>query len=332
MTRIEFEQKLKGLLSNGVALTSRDIARQTGGDIIMTRKWLGLFKKEGWIVGEKLTLGGKVQAYSLNEKAPTVEVVEDAPTSQAKTVEASKLSAFNYKQMGSVRTAIVDGEPWFCLTDVCDVLLISHVATVSRRLDDDQKGVVLTHTIKGEQSLVYVNESGLYDVILRSDKPEAKPFRKWVTSEVLPAIRKTGSYSVTPEPEKPKTLSVYDMISLMAQETQERLKTVEAEISQLKNSKKQAETRLNLLPPATVEVKPKTTRAMILERVAVYSRSTMLNYEQIHKKLHSEFFYRYKINLKARFNPEIHKSKLDIVEELGMLEEYYAIACEVLAA
>lgn len=86
------------------------------------------------------------------------------------------------------------------------------------------------------------------------------------------------------------------------------------------------------MPPAKVEAKQKTTMAMILERVAVYSRATLLNYEEIHKKLHSEFFYRYKINLKARFNPDVHKSKLDVVAELGMLEEYYAIACEVLAA
>jgi prophage antirepressor-like protein len=331
MKRIEFETKLKALLKGGASLTSREVADRIGVTIDSARQWITRFKIEGWILDNGLRPGTNALVYSLKEKAPTVEVVEDAPTSQTKTVEAANLIAFNYKQMGSVRTAIVDGDPWFCLKDVCDVLLINNSRMVSSRLDDDQKGVIQTDTIGGEQNLVYVNESGLYDVILRSDKPEAKPFRKWVTGEVLPSIRKTGSYTVAPEPEKP-SLSVYDMISLMAQETQERLKAVEGEINQLKRSKQQAETRLNLLPPANVEAKQKTTRAMILERVATYSRATLLNYEEIHRKLHSEFLYRYHINLKKRFNPEIHKSKLDVVAELGMLEEYYAIACEVLAA
>lgn len=93
-----------------------------------------------------------------------------------------------------VRTVEVNGEPWWVLSDVCRVLEISTPAKVSGRLDEDEKGMTSIHTLGGKQNISIINESGLYSVILRSDKPQAKPFRKWVTSEVLPTLRKTGSY------------------------------------------------------------------------------------------------------------------------------------------
>lgn len=90
----------------------------------------------------------------------------------------------------------MNGEPWFVLSDVCKVLEISNSRNISSRLEPDEKGVTLVDTLGGAQQMTIINESGLYTVILRSDKPQAKPFRKWVTSEVLPSIRKHGSYSV----------------------------------------------------------------------------------------------------------------------------------------
>lgn len=95
-----------------------------------------------------------------------------------------------------VRTIEVNGEPWWVLKDVCTVLELSSPHKVAERLEDDEKGRSLIPTLGGEQETTIISESGLYSVILRSDKPQAKPFRKWVTSEVLPTIRKTGSYSV----------------------------------------------------------------------------------------------------------------------------------------
>jgi anti-repressor protein len=96
-----------------------------------------------------------------------------------------------------VRTIQRDGEPWFVLRDVCNVLGLGTPARVAERLDADEKGVSLIHTLGGDQEMTIINESGLYNVILRSDKPEAKPFRKWVTAEVLPTIRKHGAYMTT---------------------------------------------------------------------------------------------------------------------------------------
>ena len=108
----------------------------------------------------------------------------------------NEIQVWNYES-SEVRTVQVNGEPWFVLSDVCKVLELSTPARVAERLEKDE--VSQTHTIDRmgrEQKTTIINESGLYTVILRSDKPQAKPFRKWVTSEVLPSIRKHGSYSV----------------------------------------------------------------------------------------------------------------------------------------
>lgn len=97
-------------------------------------------------------------------------------------------------QDSEVRTIEMNGEPWFVLKDVCKVLAmdVTQLKKTADRLDADEKGRTQITTPGGVQETWVINESGLYNVILRSDKPEAKPFRKWVTSEVLPTIRKHG--------------------------------------------------------------------------------------------------------------------------------------------
>ena len=89
-----------------------------------------------------------------------------------------------------------NGQPWFVLADVCAVLDLTSPHKVADRLDEDEKGRNLIPTLGGEQEMIVINESGLYAVILRSDKAQARPFRKWITNEVLPALRTKGSYTV----------------------------------------------------------------------------------------------------------------------------------------
>lgn len=113
----------------------------------------------------------------------------------------SNIQIFNYNSV-EVRTIQKDGEPWFVLKDVCNVLHIGNSRDVVARLDQDEKGVGQIDTLGGKQEMTIINESGLYNVILRSDKPEAKPFRKWVTSEVLPTIRRHGMYATQDTVEK----------------------------------------------------------------------------------------------------------------------------------
>lgn len=105
------------------------------------------------------------------------------------------LAVFKF-ETNEVRTVIKGGEPWFVASDVCAALAYAHVPHALRVLDDDEKGTHKASTLGGEQSLAVINESGLYSLILKSRKAEAKRFKKWVTSEVLPSIRKTGKYDV----------------------------------------------------------------------------------------------------------------------------------------
>lgn len=96
-----------------------------------------------------------------------------------------------------VRTVIKEGEPWFVAKDVCSVLEVLNTSEAVSRLDDDEKGIDSIQTNGGQQKLTIINESGLYSIILTSRKPEAKAFKKWVTSEVLPSIRKSGMFSLS---------------------------------------------------------------------------------------------------------------------------------------
>lgn len=129
----------------------------------------------------------------------------------------NELKIFNYDG-NQVRTVQKGGEPWFVLKDVCEVLGLGSPHKVFDRLDDDERNLIPVMDARGrEQETAAVNESGLYSVILRSDKPEAKPFRKWVTSEVLPSIRRTGGYLAGQEQLSPEELMARAL--LVAQKT-----------------------------------------------------------------------------------------------------------------
>lgn len=110
--------------------------------------------------------------------------------------QETKVFTFNENNK-PIRVEVVNGEPWFVAKDVCDALGIDKHRDAIGRLDDDEKGrPVIVDTLGGQQKMSAVNESGLYALIFQSRKPEARKFRKWVTSEVLPSLRKTGSYSL----------------------------------------------------------------------------------------------------------------------------------------
>lgn len=106
---------------------------------------------------------------------------------------ASNVIPFKFGKQ-QVRTLLIDDQPWFVATDVCESLAIVNTARALSRLDEDERGIHSMNTLGGKQNLSVVNESGLYSLILTSRKAEAKRFKKWVTSEVLPAIRKQGRY------------------------------------------------------------------------------------------------------------------------------------------
>lgn len=120
----------------------------------------------------------------------------------------SDIQIFNNPSFGEIRTAGTSNEPLFCLADLCHAIGIKDVSRCASRLDDD---VRLTHPIFDSlgrvQNAIFVTEAGMYDVIIRSDSDRAKPFRKWVTSVVLPSIRKAGEYSVKSKPKREPSLT-----------------------------------------------------------------------------------------------------------------------------
>lgn len=150
----------------------------------------------------------------------------------------NEMQIFNY-QNKQVRTVEKNGEPWWVLKDVCEVLEMdtTQLKKVADRLEPDEKGRNLIPTPGGNQETWIINESGLYNVILRSDKPQAKPFRKWVTSEVLPSIRKHGGY-LTPEKVEEALLNPDTLIRLATDLKAEREKRMQLEAQAQKDKPK----------------------------------------------------------------------------------------------
>lgn len=142
-----------------------------------------------------------------------------------------ELQIFNNEEFGEVRTATINDEPWFCLADVCKALELTQPSKVKERLNSKGVNIIPTLTKGGEQKLLYINESNLYKAIFQSRKESAERFTEWVTSEVLPSIRKTGSYSM------PKTTG--GQIQLLAQgytELEQTVNSIKEDMTELKDN------------------------------------------------------------------------------------------------
>lgn len=149
----------------------------------------GLERRE---VGTAFYLPANIRSYKLslmNNKK------EEAPATGA-------VEVFNFSQeKASIRVQLINNDPWFVAKDVCEILEIGKHRDAVSRLDEDERGSVLVDTLGGKQSVSAVSESGLYSLIFQSRKPQARKFRKWVTSEVLPSIRRKGYYGIRKYPD-----------------------------------------------------------------------------------------------------------------------------------
>nr|DAV13908.1 MAG TPA: hypothetical protein [Caudoviricetes sp.] len=131
----------------------------------------------------------------------------------------NELQIFNSPEFGDIRTATLENEPMFCLSDVCRALSLSNVTEVKKRLSEKGLSSIETLTKGGNQKLLYINEANLYKTIFQSRKESAQRFTDWVTSKVLPEIRKTGSYR--------KPLTVAEQIQILAQGTADHEERIE---------------------------------------------------------------------------------------------------------
>ena len=128
----------------------------------------------------------------------------------------NKLTVFENNKFGKVRVKNIDGEPFFIAKDICEILGLQNVSETIKRIDDDELSTTdVIDTIGRKQKVYAVNESGLYNLIFQSRKPEARTFKKWVTAEVLPSIRKNGMYA------KEELLDNPDMLLSIVQKLKE---------------------------------------------------------------------------------------------------------------
>lgn len=133
---------------------------------------------------------------------------------------SAALEVFRYAD-AEVRTIVEDGDIWFVAADVCTVLEHSDPSKAVAGLDDDEKGRKNVRTLGGQQSMVVVNEPGLYALVIRSRKPEARAFRRWITHDVIPAIRRTGSYRVPDSPAHVLPASYAEALYALAAQVEE---------------------------------------------------------------------------------------------------------------
>ena len=140
--------------------------------------------------------GDSLSYFTLIFRSQMTKNNENASNAQgAITSRLTNEEVFSFEGTQEVRVIIINGNPWFIAQDVCLVLGLGNTSWSVNRLDDDEKGITINDTLGGNQKMLTVSESGLYALIFQSRKPIAKKFRKWVTSEVLPSIRKTGMYA-----------------------------------------------------------------------------------------------------------------------------------------
>lgn len=143
----------------------------------------------------------------------------------------NEMQVFENNEFGAIRIVEQNGEPWFVAADVCRVLGLEQVSRAMDRLDDDEKGLLkVTHPQSKDKTLEMngVNEAGLYHLVLCSNKPEAKVFKRWITHEVIPAIRKHGGY-LTPDKVEEVLLNPDTIIQLATQLKESREKALRLE-------------------------------------------------------------------------------------------------------
>ena len=163
------------------------------------------------------------------------------------------IKVFDNEEFGKVRTTMINGEPWFVASDICDALDITNSRDAINRLDDDEKGVVLTDTLGGVQNLNTVNEAGLYTLVLGSRKPAAKKFKRWITHEVIPSIHKTGGYVANDE------LFISTYLPTADEATKLMFRTTLATVRQLNEDNNKLLQTVSVQNQQIAEMEPKVT-------------------------------------------------------------------------
>ncbi len=275
---------------------------------------------------------------SLNMITPITPSSSPSDISTAQTINPFQL--FNNPEFGDLRCIEKDGEPWFVGKDVAVALGYSKPTdAVRKRVFEEDRGVSKMETPSGTQQMTIINESGLYSLIFGSKLEKAKRFKHWVTSEVLPALRKTGSYTISQgQNGQSKPMSREYLLATAFLESQKVIEENTREIARLSvkcnNLNDQVSQDQEVIDAMTKDVTPAEKRA-VLNRLMTYKHGAVAGSRW--SILYREFEEKYHFNLDIRMknynkNPDNKKckSKVDYVDRvLGMLDELYALAVKL---
>lgn len=235
-----------------------------------------------------------------------------------------KVEVFKNEHFGEIRVLEKGGEPWFVGKDVAKMLGYSNSRdALKKHIDEEDKGVAKCDTLRGRQILTIINESGLYSLILSSKLTEAKKFKRWVTNEVLPTIRRHGAYLTDDKIEE--ILSNPDTIIKLAtelKEKREKIKQLETEVVH------KEDVIIGLVEDISLAEKRQRINQIVKYKVELKNFSKRWNL------LYDEFEKKYHLDLKRRINncdikPKI-KNKIDYIDrEMSMIPQLYEIACKL---
>lgn len=248
-------------------------------------------------------------------------------------MENNQIQVFENTEFGKVRTIVKDDEPWFVATDVCKALEIRDTWNALQRLDEDEKGTCSISTLGGEQAMSIINEPGLYSLVLGSRKPEAKAFKRWITHDVIPTIRKTGGYVANDD----LFISTYlptadDATKLLFKTTLETMRNLNEQNTKLK---KEVEYKENVIVGLVKDIDLADKR----QRITQIIRKGQSNGSSISSRyalLYAEFEKKYHVNLSVRldrykncYKPNL-KNNLDVIDkQMNMIPELYEICCKL---
>ncbi len=239
-----------------------------------------------------------------------------------------------------IRAASRKGDPWFVARDLCGVLGLTNVGEAIASIDLDDKeivnhgelvrlGIVEADDLATTR-LALVTEGGMYALIFKSIKPEAKAFKKWVTSEVLPAIRKNGAFGV-------KQVSQAEMLLQSAQvlvDHERQIQTLQVQVSEiptlaakvdaLESIQRESAESLEGIPDPSEDVPDLSVRSLIGRVVKDYAFAKAMAHNFVWRRLNQEYRDRHHIDLMARRAGK--QTMLDVADDLGLMESLYAVA------
>ena len=236
----------------------------------------------------------------------------------------------------NVRTQAVNDEPWFCLADIGAVLAMKNPRIFIQSEWCDKDGVrnyYITDALDREQETIFISEANLYAMVMRSTKKEAKEFSRWITHEVLPELRKTGTYVV--ENSKPAISAETDPILAQLQVLQDmrqsqlstvsRVEDIEERVKRLESRREDAKLAMLSLPAPTVEARELTERENCVKLVENISRVTGISHHAVWNTVYRDYEKIEGILITARMKGEKWKSKVEWIEAHGKITVLYSI-------